>query len=369
MDFKYSEEQQMLSESLRRMAKDVWSFEQRRQRQKSAELDGTTWQHLAELGVLGLTIPQEFDGFGEGPASLLAIHLELGRALVAEPVIASSVHSSAILRASSQAQAHELLRHLAAGESVCTVALGESSRVDNLGKIQTLAQAQVDSYVLSGTKHNVAWGAQADYFIVSALLEGQLAVFLVPSDVEGVSKQDFPTMDGMRCASVSLNQLVLAKDSLLLQGQRALEVLQQAEQEAIAAVCAQTVGMMEQLLAITIEYLKTRQQFGKALASFQVIQHRLADMYIQIEVAKSMAFVAAQALGLADAKERQRRISAAKIKVMQGAKFIGESAVQLHGGMGMTDELEVGDYFKRMTLNEFHYGDSVYHLSQLAILK
>lgn len=369
MDFKYSEEQEMLSESLRRMAKDVWSFEQRRKRQNNTELDGTAWQQLAELGVLGLTIPQEYEGFGEGPASLLAIHLELGRALVAEPVIASSVHSNAILRASQQAPAHQLLRKLAAGESVCTVALCETARADNPLQIQTQALEQADAYVLSGIKQNVSWGAQADYFIVSALLNEQLVLFLVPSDTAGISKHDYPTMDGMRCASVEFKQVTLAADSLLLMGDQALEVLRQAEHEASTALCAQTVGMMERLLEITIEYVKTRQQFGKALASFQVIEHRLADMYIQLEVAKSMVFVAAQALGLQNPQERQRRISAAKIKVMQGAKFIGENAVQLHGGMGMTDELEVGDYFKRMTFNEFHYGDSVYHLAQLAILK
>ena len=369
MDFKYSEEQQMLSESLRRMAKDVWSFEQRRQRQKNAELDSATWQQLAELGVLGLTIPQEYDGFGESPASLLAIHFELGRALVAEPVIASSVHSNAILRASDKAEAHRVLRQLAAGESVCTVAVRENTRVDNFLQIQTQAVAQADGYVLNGSKHSVSWGAQADYLIVSALVDAQLALFLVPSDAAGISKQDYPTMDGMRCATVEFNNVVLGAESLILSGEQALEALTTAEHEATTALCAQTVGMMEQLLDITIEYVKTRQQFGKTLSSFQVIQHRLADTYIQLEVAKSMSFVAAQAIGLSDAKERQRRISSAKIKVMQGAKFIGESAVQLHGGMGMTDELEVGDYFKRMSFNEFHYGDSIYHLEQLAQLK
>ena len=259
MDFKYSEEQQMLTESLRRLGKYVWSFEQRRQRQAKAELDSQAWQQLAELGVLGLTIPEEFDGFGESPASLLAIHLELGRSLVAEPVISSSVHSSAILRASHSTQAQQLLPQLASGEAVCSVALRETGRVDDVADVKTQATKNVEGYVVTGSKQAVSWGAQANYLVVSANLDGQLALFLVPADAAGVQRTDYPTMDGMRCATVSLEQVAVSAEALLATGDQAVDILRNAEQEATVALCAQTVGMMEQLLAITIEYLKTRQ--------------------------------------------------------------------------------------------------------------
>lgn len=369
MDFKYSVEQEMLTDSLRRLGKNVWSFQQRRQRQEAGALDQGAWQQLAELGVLGLTIPEEFDGFGEGASSLLAIHMELGRSLVAEPVISSSVHGAGILRQIDNVLGQQLLRQLASGEKVCSVALREAAKVDDVSNLATQANQEGDNYILSGQKHAVSWGAQADYLIVSAQLDSELALFLVARDSEGVSVKDYPTMDGMRSAVVDLERVAVGKESLLAVGAEAKQVLLRAEQEALTALCAQAVGMMEQLLESTIEYVQTRQQFAKPLSTFQVIQHRLADMYIHLEEAKAMAFVATQALGLTDDGERQRRISASKIKVAKAAQFIAESAIQLHGGMGMTDELEVGDFFKRLTFVEFHFGDTPSHLSKLAALK
>ena len=369
MDFKYSEEQEMLVNSLQRLGKNLWSFQQRRQRQEKGGLDQEVWQQLADLGVLGLTIPEDCGGYGEGVGSLLAIHMELGRSLVAEPVISSSVFSAGILAQVDNHLGREVLGQLGSGELKCSVALREQDREDDLSRVTTEASQADGNYILTGRKHAVSWGAQADYLIISGLLNGEFALFLVSRDSQGVSVEDYPTMDGMRLAIVDLDGVTLTEDSLLAVGDAAKEVLRNAEHEAITALCAQAVGMMEQLLAITIEYLQTRQQFGKQLSSFQVIQHCLADMYIQLDEAKAMAFVAAQALSMSDEVERQRRISSSKIKVAKAAQFIGESAVQLHGGMGMTDELEVGDFFKRLAFVEFQFGDTPSHLAKLASLR
>lgn len=366
MDFTYNEEQRMLTDSLRRLVSDGWSFEQRRKRAAQSELDQQAWQSLAELGVAGLLIPEHYDGFGESPATLVAIQLELGKGLVSEPVIPSAVMATALLLSAANEQVNaECLPLMASGSLVCAVAYLEPGQRNAWRPVATQAVQVAEGYTLNGKKKLVWQGASACRLIVSAVLNGETALFLVPADAQGVSVQDFPTMDGYRCADIELAGVTLPAGALIAKGQAADDALASAMDFGITAMCAHAAGAMDRLVEITAEYLKTRRQFGRPLADFQVLQHRLADMLLHKELATSMAYVAATALGETDAAERCRLLSSAKVSVAQAGRSIGQSAVQMHGGIGMTDELEVGDYFKRLTHTDFLLGDTDFHLKRL----
>lgn len=371
MDFTYNEEQRMLTDSLRRLVADSWSFEQRRKRAAQTGLDQPAWQSLAELGVAGLLIPERYEGFGESPATLVAIQLELGRGLVSEPVIPSAVMSTALLLSCANEQINsECLPQMASGSLVCAIAYLEPGQRNAQRPAATQASAQADGFILNGKKKLVWLGASANTLIVSAVLDNETALFLVPADASGASApgltvQDFPTMDGYRCTDVEFSAVVVPAAALIAKGQSADDALAAAFDYGITALCAHAAGAMERLVEITADYLKTRHQFGRPLADFQVLQHRLADMLLHKELATSMAYVAATALGEVDVAERRRLLSSAKVSVAQAGRAIGQSAVQLHGGIGMTAELEVGDYFKRLTHTDFLLGDADFHLRRL----
>ncbi len=369
MDFTYSEEQRMLTDSLRRLVVEQWSFEQRRKRAGQSGLDLAAWQSLADLGVTGLLVPEQYDGFGESPATMVAIHFELGRGLVSEPVIPSTVVATAALLACGNPTVQaECLPAMAAGEWVATLAYLEGDQRNALKPMSTRAVAQADGYTLNGIK-KLAWqGGRAHRLIVSAVLDGKTALFWVPVEAQGVSIQDYPTIDGDRCATVELSEVAVPASALIAQGEAADAALAAAIDYGIAALCAHAAGAMQRLIEITVDYLKTRRQFGRPLAEFQALQHRLADMLVRQELAASMAYVAAAALGEADPAERQRQLSSAKICVAESGCFVGQNAVQLHGGIGMTDELEVGDYFKRLTYVDYLLGNTDHHLGQLEAL-
>lgn len=366
MDFTYNEEQRMLADSLRKLVADNWTFETRRARAGQSQLDRPAWQALADLGVTGLLVPEDSGGFGESPATLLATQIELGRGLVAEPVIPSAVISTTILARSDNSAIHEMtLAEMAEGVLVCALAYLEGDQRDSLQPVATQAQKTADGYTLSGAKKLVWGGGQANRLIVTALLNDSMALFLVPGDAAGVAISDFPTMDGYRCASVTLDHVQLPADALIAQGEIAESALQEGLDYGVAAQCAHAAGAMEALVQTTIDYLKTRRQFGRALVEFQVLQHKLADMVIWQENGLSMAFVAVRGLGEQDLGERHRQVSAAKIAVAETGRLIGEVAVQLHGGIGVTQELDVGDYFKRLTYTDFLLGSPDYHLSRV----
>lgn len=369
MDFTYNDEQRMLTDSLRRLVSDNWGAEQRRKRAAQPELDRQAWESLAELGVAGLLIPERYEGFGESPATLVAIQLELGKGLVSEPVIPSAVMATTLLLSAANDQINaELLPEMAGGALVCTVAYLEPGQRNVRRPGATHAVQKAKSYTLNGRKKLVWQGASADKLIVSAVLDGETALFLVPTDTQGLTVQDFPTMDGYRCADVELTGVVVEAKALIAQGKVADDALDNAMDYGIAAMCAHAAGAMDRLVEITADYLKTRRQFGRPLADFQVLQHRLADMLLHKELAISMAYVAATALGESDVAERQRLLSSAKVSVAEAGRYIGQSAVQMHGGIGMTAELEVGDYFKRLTHTDFLLGDTDFHLRRLEAL-
>lgn len=366
MDFTYNEEQRMFADSLRRLVADSFSFEQRRKRAGQQGLDKSAWQALADLGVAGLLIPEQYEGFGESPATLVSIQAELGRGLVAEPVIPSAVIATILLLNGSNEQIKaDCLPRMAAGEQVCALAYLEPDQRNQVAPASTLAVASADGFILNGKKKLVWQGGSADTLIVSVVLNGATALLLVPADAAGVSLQDFPTIDGYRCANIQFDAVALPEGALIAQGQAADQALAVAMDYGIAAICAHAAGAMERLVEITTDYLRTRQQFGRPLADFQVLQHRLADMLLHKELAASMAYVAATALGETDPDERRRLLSSAKVSVAEAGRFVGQNAVQLHGGIGMTDELEVGDYFKRLTYTDFLLGDTDFHLKRL----
>ncbi len=369
MDFTYSEEQQMLADSLRRYIDTEYTFEARRRSARAGEsLDRHVWARLAEMGVLGLTIPPEFGGFGEGAASQLVVQRELGRGLVLEPVTPGAVMGAAAISAyGSPALKDTWLPAIASGERIVTLAyLEPTTRYRPEAARATAERADNGGYVLNGDKC-LAWhGASVDAFLVTARVAGgeDVALFLVPRNAAGLSMQAYPTMDGQRAADLALRRVTVGASALIGQPSDGLAALGHALDHGVAALCAEAAGAMEKLIEITAEYLRTRQQFGKPLAAFQALQHRMADMLVQKELALSMAYVAAQALDEPYPARRRRMLCAAKVTVAKAARFVGQQAVQLHGGMGMTDELSVGDYFKRLTMIDPLLGDSDYHLQR-----
>lgn len=365
MDFSYSEEQRMLTDSLRRLMADRWTYADRRARQKTGQLDQSAWSNLAELGVSGLLVPEEFGGFGESPATMLAVHHELGRGLVSEPAISSAVMAVTLLaNCTNQALKQRWLSAHAEGEAVLAVAWQEEGERYATRPLCTRASTVAEGFALEGRKVLVWHAAASQAMIVSAVLDGEMALFVVPTDSKGVSIADYPTFDGSRASTVSFERVTLSAESLVAKGAQAQSLLTLALDFGIVALCAQACGAMEYLTEITIQYLKTRKQFGQPLAAFQVLQHRLADMLTQQEMGISSAYVGTVGLAEQDAAKRSRLVSMIKVEVAAAARFVGESAVQLHGGMGMTDELEVGDYFKRLTFTDMLLGDTNFHLQR-----
>lgn len=362
MDFNYSEEQRMLADSLRRFVDTEYTFGKRRRiARESRGVDRNIWGALAEMGVTGLTVPQAFGGFGEGTASQLVVHRELGRGLVLEPVIPSAVMATAILAAfGTSTQQDTWLPALADGHRVMAVAYLEPGSRYRPEATRTRAVRSGDGYVLDGVKSLVWHGEAADACLVTARLDGEIALFVVPS--ERLAITSYPTMDGMRGADLRLDGVTLEADTLVTRN--GMAALQHGLDHGVAAQAAAAAGAIERLIEITAEYLRTRRQFGIPLAALQALQHRLADMLVQKELALSMAYVAAQALDEADPARRQLMLAGAKVVVARAGRYVGQQAVQLHGGMGMTDELEVGDYFKFLTMTDVLLGDSDFHLER-----
>lgn len=369
MDFTYSEEQRMLADSLRRFVQIDYTFEKRRKAARTgASFDRRIWSQLAELGVLGLTVPTECGGFGEGPASQLVVQCELGRGLLLEPVIPCAAIAAAVLNhGGNAAPKSEWLHAIAAGQRVIALAYLEPMSRYRQDSVQCVAMRSGKGYVLNGSKCLVWHGHVADAYLVSARFEGSVALFLVPrreSEGRGLTVTPYATMDGLHGADLQFDLVSLAPDAMVCDAANGAAALERGLDHGIAAQCAAAAGAMERLIEITRDYLTTRRQFGQPLAAFQALQHRLAEMLVQKEHALSMAYVAARALDETDQAARRRMLSGAKVLVARAARFIGQQAVQLHGGMGMTDELEVGDYFKYLTMVDVLLGDTDYHMER-----
>lgn len=370
MDFSYSEEQRMLTDSLRRLVTDNWTRPLRRARQETGKLDVAAWNSLVELGMGGLLIAEEFGGFSETPATMLAVHQELGRGLVSEPVISSAVMGVTLLGESDNlALKQQWLSAHAEGEAILAVAWQEEGERDSQQPLSTRATVTPTGFQLDGKKILVWHAAGSDALLVSVALNGETAVLLVPTSSSGIQITDFPTFDGARAATVTFERVSVPATHLIVRGASAQAALRKALDFGIVALCAQACGAMAYLTDSTIQYLKTRKQFGQPLANFQVLQHRLGEMLIQSEMGLSMTYVGTIALSDNDANKRSRVVSMTKVEVAAAARFVGEASVQSHGGMGVTDEFEVGDYFKRLTYLEMLLGDTNYHLQRMQDLE
>jgi alkylation response protein AidB-like acyl-CoA dehydrogenase len=318
---------------------------------------------------MALGMPEEADGFGGSTQDLILVMQELGKNLVVEPVIATLVAAEFIKRSTLKARI-DTLKKVADGSLKLAAALTEAQSRYDLFDVATSAKEAGGSYTLTGTKPVVVHGAQADALVVSARVSGDsrerdgLALFLVPSDAAGLSRSDVRTIDGQRAATLKLNNVKLGAENLIASGKDAAQLLDVVGDFGVALVCSEAVGLMDRLLALTADYTKTRKQFGQPIAKFQALQHRMVDMFMHVEQARSMAYLAAVKADSSDAAERRRSVSAAKVRIGQAAKFVGQQAVQLHGGMGVTNEMPAAHYFKRLTMLEVTMGDSDFHLQR-----
>ena len=369
MDFDLTDEQRLLKESVDRLILDQYQFQQRKQYMTDpAGHTAAMWSRMAEQGLLGLPFPEAQGGFGGGAVETMIVMEAFGRGLVLEPYFATVVLAGGLLRrAADPALLATLTPQITAGTLKLAFAHVERHSRYDLANVATTARKEGAGHVLNGAKSVVLHGDAAGKFLVTARVSGGqrdrdgIGLFLVDADAPGVSRRGYPTQDGLRAAEVTLTN---APATVL--NDNALPVIEHAVDEAIAALCAEAVGVMQSMHDLTLEYLKTRKQFGRPIGSFQVLQHRSVDMLVALEGARSMAMFAAVMAAEENPVERQRAISAAKVQIGRSGKHIGQEAIQLHGGIGMTMEYAVGHHFKRMTVIEQLYGDADHHLASLA---
>ena len=368
MNFDYTEEQTALQDTLRRFFARDYGFEHRRAMSRSADgFDRAAWATFAEFGILALPFPEDFGGLdGSAVDSMLVMEM-LGRGLALEPYLPSVVLCGGLIRdAGSAAQKEALLPAIAGGELMLAFAHFEARGRYALDHVATQATPAGGGWKLDGAKAVVLAAPSAHKFIVSAQDGTGLSLFLVDAKAPGLSLRSYPTQDGARAADVRLDAVQVGAEALIGPAGGALPLIERAVDCANAALCAEAVGIMAALNEVTLDYLKTRKQFGTPIGKFQALQHRMADMVIATEQARSMATLAAVRADSPDAAERSRCIAAAKAYVLQSARLVGQQAVQLHGGMGVTDELNVGHYFKRLTMIGLTFGDVDYHLGRFS---
>jgi pimeloyl-CoA dehydrogenase small subunit len=373
MDFEYTSDQQLLKDSVTRLLADHYDFESRkRYLATGCSSNREIWQQFAELGLLGLPFSESEGGLGTGAVELLIVMEAFGRHLVVEPYLATVVLGGGCLRHGASTQLRqELLPKLIAGTHLAAFAHSERQARFDLADVATIARRSGDGWTLKGAKKYVLHGASADYLIISARVSGGqrdrdgLGLFVVDARSAGVERRGYVTQDGTSAADITLSDVRVDSSRLIGEPGGALPIVEKVIAEGIAAVCAEAVGVMERAFEITIDYLKTRKQFGATIGSFQALQHRAVDMLVALEQARSMALYASMMSGETEAEERDRALSAAKVQICRSGRFIGEQAVQLHGGIGVTEECQVGHYYRRLTMLEILFGDAAHHLSLL----
>jgi pimeloyl-CoA dehydrogenase small subunit len=374
MDFDLTEEQRLLRDSVERLLTDRYAFDKRRAH--LAEPDGWSralWSQYAELGLLGLPFTESYGGFGGGPIDVMLVMEAFGRVLALEPYLATVVLGGTALRvAGNEAQKSAILPQIAEGKMVLAFAHGERQARYDLTDVLTTARRKADGWVLDGGKSVVLHGDSAQRLIVSARIAGErddpdgITLFLINAKANGMARRSYPMRDGTRAAEISLSGVEVGSDDVLGEPGAALPVIERVVDAGIAATAAEAVGAMEAMQALTLEYLKTRQQFGRPIGQNQVLQHRAAEMLMALEQGRSMAMLAAMMVEEPDEAERAHNIAMAKVGVGQASKFVSQNAIQLHGGIGMTEEYAVGHYFRRCMVIEHMFGDTAHHLSRLA---
>ncbi|HUB14363.1 MAG TPA: acyl-CoA dehydrogenase family protein [Acetobacteraceae bacterium] len=374
MDFELSDEQRLLQDSVMRLMADRYSFEQRKTHLKAPEgFSAALWSQYAELGLLGLPFAEEYGGFGGGAQEIMLVMQAFGRALILEPYLATVVLCGAALRhGGSNAQQEAILPAIADGSMKLAFAHGERQARYDLTDVLASAKHSGGGWVLDGAKSVVVHGDAADKFVLSARTSGDrydedgITLFLVDAAAPGVSRRGYATRDEQRAADIALSNVAVGDADVLGEVGRGLAIVQRVVEAGIAATAAECVGAMETMHSMTLEYSKTREQFGKPIGSYQVVQHRLADMFMTMEQGRSMAMLASVMVDHPDAEERARRIAMAKVGIGQAGRYVSQSAIQMHGGIGMTEEYAVGHYFRRCMAIERLFGDPAYYLQKLA---
>ena len=374
MNFDLAEEQQLLKDSVTRLLADRYGFESRKAFQASPEgWSRDLWRHYADIGLLGVAFPESDGGFGGGPVETMLIAEAFGRALALEPYLATIVLAGGLLRRGGGADLRAaLVPPIAAGEMLLAFAHTERQSGHDLFDVGATARKDGASFVLNGEKGLVLHGDCADKLIVSARSAGArrdpagIGLFLVDAKADGVARRGYPTQDGMRAAEITLTDVRVEPQNVLGDPEGAYPLIERVVDEAIAATSAEAVGAMSDALDMTVDYLKTRKQFGVPIGSFQALQHRASDMVVALEQARSMMMLATMMAGEENGGERRKAISAAKVQIGRSARFIGQQAIQMHGGIGMTMEYKLGHLFKRLTMIDIAFGDADYHLERLS---
>ncbi len=368
MDFTYSETQEMIRDTLSRFLADTYGFEKR---QKMLTMPGghdpAIWQALAqELGMLGASFGEEYSGLGGGAIENALIMEELGKVIAIEPYLQTVIIGGGALKAAGGALASEHIPAIISGEMVIAFAYAEPKGRYDLANIHTSAKKDGTGFVLNGQKSVVYCAPWATHLLVTARTGGDFRdregvdLFLVKADSKGISRRDYPTVDGFQASEIYFENVALPSEALIPGG---IDLIERLVDEATVAVCAEAVGVMQKLHEGTLDYSKQRQQFGQPIGRFQVLQHRMVDMFMEVEQAKSMAMMASMKLDL-PANERKAVVSQCKAKVSRACNFVGQNAIQTHGGIGITQELSIGHYFKRATMIESQFGGADFHFDR-----
>jgi pimeloyl-CoA dehydrogenase small subunit len=378
MDFDLNDEQRQLKDSLERLLGDAYGDLAQRQgyMKEPKGYSARLWQQYAELGLLAVPFAEEHGGLGQGLTETMIVAEAFGRALAVDPYLPTIIMSGGALRhAGNAALLQELVPAIAEGKLTLALAHQERQARYDIADVATTARADgKGGFTLEGEKCVVLAGHGADKLIVTARAsggrteKGGIGLFLVDAKANGVTRRGYATQDGMRAADVTLSAVRVPPEGVVAGPDRGLAVLDRVVDETIAALSAEAVGAMAALHELTVEYLKTRKQFGVPIGSFQVLQHKAVDMFTALEQAKSMAYYATMMAAEPDAKERRKAIAAAKVQIGRSARFVGETAIQLHGGIGMTMEYKAGHYFKRLTMIDMAFGDADHHQRELARL-
>ena len=376
MNFELSEEQRLLKDSAERFVRESCTLDRRR-----ALVGGEPgyseihWRQMAELGWLGVNVPEAYGGTGGGPVETMVLMEAFGAGLVLEPYFPSVILGAGLVEmAGSTAQKEAILPAAVAGDLKLAFAWIEPQAGYDLFDVETAAERRGGGYVINGAKGVVLGAASADRLVVSARTAGGsrdphgIGLFLVDREASGLKLRGYRTVDGLRAAEISFENVAAGEDGVLGDPEGALPVIEAVAERAIAALCAEAVGAMDVVVRTTADYLKTRKQFGRPIGAFQVLQHRFTDMLMASEEARSMMYVATLRLAERDPVQRAKAVSGAKHLAGKHGRFIGQHAIQLHGGMGMTEEMAVGHYFKRLTMIDVMLGDEAYHLKRYAAL-
>ncbi len=369
MDLNFTDEQNMMRDGLSRLIAQKYSFDDRKKALKDGFWRQDMWTEFAEMGLLMAPLPEDMGGLGGGAIDSMIIAEEMGKGLVLEPFLQSAVCAGALIKsAGTDAQKAEHGEKITTGENVYAPALYEKNGRFDAFHVETLAKPSNDGYVLNGKKAVVMGGGIADVFIVSARTSGNatdkdgLSLFLVPKSASGLVAKEYFTVDGLNACDLILDNVELGSGALLGEIGKAGAHIAMMIDHAIAAICAEAVGIMATMTEQTKEYAKGRKQFGVPISTFQVLQHAMVNMLIATEEAKSMALLAAIECDENDPASRAKACAAAKVKIGQSARIVGQNAIQIHGGMGMTDEMPISHYFKRLTMIDMQFGNVDYWL-------